>query len=251
MIIYYLLLFLVCIEWIYSFLRKDKLYTLKNTTANIFTGLGAIVRAYFLPVIGIASCVLFIRKYRFFDEDILQPSLLAFVICFLLIDFVYYIFHRCSHYFEVLWMIHFPHHSDTTLNLSTGFRGSWFETPFRFLFYTPLILIGLPLQSFINVLFISTLYEFLKHSRYIPSPKYLDYIFVTPAFHAVHHDKNIMMQSSNFGGVLSIWDRLFKTYKRNHLPVNPGIEGYARNNIFLIQLDPFIIFLKKILKTIH
>ena len=248
MIVSYILLCLLCIEWIYSFFKKDKLYTFKSTVANVLTGIGIAVRGYFLPVIGIASCVLFIRKYRFFDEDILQPSLLSFVICFLLIDFVYYVFHRASHRFQALWMIHFPHHSDTTLNLGTGFRGSWFETPFRFLFYAPLILIGLPLRSLIDVLFISTLYEFLKHSRYIPSPKYIDYIFVTPAFHAVHHDKNIHLQSSNFGGVLSIWDRLFKTYSKNIANVHPGIEGYERYNIFMIQLDPFVLFFKKVFK---
>lgn len=245
MTISYILLFLLCVEWGYSFFKKDNIYTFKSTVANILTGFGIAVRGYFLPAIGIASCILFIRKYRFFDEDILQPSALSFFICFLLIDFVYYVFHRCSYYFQVLWIIHFPHHSDTTLNLGTGFRGSWFETPFRFVFYAPLILIGLPLRSFIDVLFICTLYEFLKHSRYIPSPKYFDYVLVTPAFHAVHHDRSMEMQNSNFGGVLSIWDRLFRTYKKNTTIISPGIEGYTRYNIFLIQADPFFLFLKK------
>jgi sterol desaturase/sphingolipid hydroxylase (fatty acid hydroxylase superfamily) len=73
----------------------------------------------------------------------------------------------------------------------------------------------------------------------------VDYILVTPAFHALHHDRNTEMQNANFGGVLSIWDRMFKTYKKETTTIIPGITGYERYNIFLIQIDPILFFLRK------
>ena len=40
----------------------------------------------------------------------------------------------------------------------------------------------------------------------------LEYVFVTPRFHFVHHSVDRRFSDNNFGFLLSIWDRLFGTY---------------------------------------
>ncbi len=45
----------------------------------------------------------------------------------------------------------------------------------------------------------------------------LSYIFVTPAFHKVHHHYVRPQTDSNYGNIFSIWDRLFGTF--NYTPV--------------------------------
>jgi sterol desaturase/sphingolipid hydroxylase (fatty acid hydroxylase superfamily) len=47
----------------------------------------------------------------------------------------------------------------------------------------------------------------------LPSPveRALGRIVVTPAFHAVHHSIDRVQHDSNFGTILSIWDRLLGT----------------------------------------
>ena len=47
--------------------------------------------------------------------------------------------------------------------------------------------------------------------------KYLRLVIVTPSFHFVHHSKENHEMNSHFGNTLSIWDRLFKTYRRDSL----------------------------------
>jgi sterol desaturase/sphingolipid hydroxylase (fatty acid hydroxylase superfamily) len=38
-------------------------------------------------------------------------------------------------------------------------------------------------------------------------------LFVTPDVHRIHHSARIEEAQSNFGSVLSVWDRLFGSYR--------------------------------------
>lgn len=137
-------------------------------------------------------------------------------------------------------MFHFVHHSDTKFNLSVGFRSSWFEMVGLFIFYSPVLLLGFPLELFLLAFVFTSTYQFLTHTRYIVLPMFLKSIFVTPAFHMAHHDADIVRQNSNFGGVLSVWDRLWSTYEEKEEVKAFGIKGYAQDNFIKIHTDPVI-----------
>jgi sterol desaturase/sphingolipid hydroxylase (fatty acid hydroxylase superfamily) len=52
----------------------------------------------------------------------------------------------------------------------------------------------------------------LSHADIAPTPKIsrsLSYLIVTAAFHRHHHSANQPETNSNYGEVLTIWDRLF------------------------------------------
>jgi sterol desaturase/sphingolipid hydroxylase (fatty acid hydroxylase superfamily) len=49
----------------------------------------------------------------------------------------------------------------------------------------------------------------------LPSPldRIARTVLVTPDLHRVHHSVRVEESRSNFGSILSIWDRLFRTYR--------------------------------------
>ena len=51
------------------------------------------------------------------------------------------------------------------------------------------------------------------HSNlWVPFPRYLELVFVTPRVHFVHHARDRKLSDSNYGFIFTIWDRLFGTY---------------------------------------
>jgi sterol desaturase/sphingolipid hydroxylase (fatty acid hydroxylase superfamily) len=51
--------------------------------------------------------------------------------------------------------------------------------------------------------------------------------FVTPDMHRIHHSVRIVETNSNYGFTLSIWDRLFKTYRLKYLKyLHIGLHEY-------------------------
>jgi hypothetical protein len=61
---------------------------------------------------------------------------------------------------------------------------------------------------------IEVLYQFWVHTEYIrklPAP--IEYIFVTPSHHRVHHSTNDKYLDKNFGSTLIIWDKIFGTFQ--------------------------------------
>ena len=68
----------------------------------------------------------------------------------------------------------------------------------------------------------------------ISLPKWLDtaasYIFVSPNMHKVHHHWKRPYTDSNYGGILSIWDRLLGTFmKLDAKEIRYGLDRYYPN----------------------
>ena len=61
--------------------------------------------------------------------------------------------------------------------------------------------------------------------QYIPRLGYLEYVFVTPSHHRVHHGRNPYCIDKNYAGVFIIWDRLFGTFaaERENEPIAYGV----------------------------
>ncbi len=43
----------------------------------------------------------------------------------------------------------------------------------------------------------------------------LEKIITSPSFHRLHHSNKIQDYNNNYGSILSIWDKIFLTYKKN------------------------------------
>jgi sterol desaturase/sphingolipid hydroxylase (fatty acid hydroxylase superfamily) len=58
-----------------------------------------------------------------------------------------------------------------------------------------------------------------------PVERPLRLLLVTPQMHLVHHSCERLETDSNYSTFLSLWDRVFGTY-RNAVPVALGLNGY-------------------------
>ena len=141
---------------------------------------------------------------------------------FLLDDFTRYFLHRLLHRWPVLWAFHKLHHSAETLTPLTILRthpveGVLFATRsalvqgvsigfFVFLFgntATLATVFGVNLAVFTFHIIGSN----LRHSHvWIAYPSWLEYIFISPAQHQIHHSNDHTHFDRNFGVVLSVWD---------------------------------------------
>lgn len=142
-------------------------------------------------------------------------------------DFCYYWKHRLAHEINLLWADHLVHHQSEDYNLTTALRQPSGGLPIGWVFYLPLLLIGLPAELMITAGAIDLIYQFWVHTQKFPKVRWMEWIFVTPSNHRVHHAQNRVYVDRNYGGVFIIWDRLFGSYQEE-LDDEPCIYGVRK-----------------------
>ena len=228
---------LLVIESLYSAYKKDGIYTKKEALGNILNFIAlSFISQKLIPV----YLTFFLTWYAFASDSFSASYASSFVLAFICVDFAYYAFHRLIHKVKFFWDFHFVHHSDTKLNLTTAFRISFVEHVGILSFFGVVFLLGFDPHVVYSAIFLLGLYQFMCHSQYVKLPIFWSYIFVTPQSHRIHHDMRNSSQNSNFGGMLSIWDRLFGTYKQNVEDITIGVKGYHEDNPLKYQAEPFL-----------
>lgn len=167
-------------------------------------------------------------------QHLLGPGLLSYVndsvvkaaLSFLSIDLLLYVWHKASHSFDGLWMFHKVHHNDPCLNVSTGFRTHTVEVLITNILKAILIIVlGIDAPIVLANEVVTTLFVMLHHSNIsFKGEKWLGLLFIAPYLHRTHHSTERSEHDSNYGAVLSIWDRLFGTLKEIE-PAKIGIKG--------------------------
>ena len=143
--------------------------------------------------------------------------LLTIIIGVLALDFSSWLVHWIMHKVRPLWGFHLIHHTDNTVDVTTGLRHHPGDSIFRGIFFLLLIFIsGAPMYAVMiyqTLLVLATAFTHANISLPKPVDKIISYILVSPNMHKVHHHWKQPYTDSNYGGVFSIWDRLFGTYK--------------------------------------
>lgn len=149
-----------------------------------------------------------------------------------LIDLWQYLWHRLNHRVPLLWRFHSVHHSDAELDASSGVRFHTGEIALSALARAALIpALGVTIEHMALYELIVTPLVLFHHSN-IRVPRHLDRllrgIIVTPWMHWVHHSRWQPETDSNFASGLSIWDRLFGTFRLRDDPrtVHLGLDGF-------------------------
>lgn len=149
------------------------------------------------------------------------PLWLKVILGVMCLDLTTYWFHRLAHISPLLWRLHRVHHSDTTMDTSTFFRGHPLEIlVFGTSSIVACIIFGLDI-TILGVYIIVQLPFLIAQHANIKLPDWIDIVFgkvfITPNIHKVHHEQDQFYTDSNFADIFVFWDKLFGTYK--YLPV--------------------------------
>ena len=176
--------------------------------ANLGIGLSTLVTGIFMKSVayGFFSTV---YHFAFFRPE---PSIPLWIAGFFACDFILYVYHWLGHKTRLFWASHVTHHSSLHYNLSVGFRVSCIHVFYRFLFWSPLCLFGIPPFMILFFESLTTLYNVVIHTEKVKKLGVLDLIFNTPSNHRVHHASNPRYLDKNMGGILILYDHLFGTY---------------------------------------
>ncbi len=158
------------------------------------------------------------------------------ILSFLLLDLIIYFWHRVCHKYEGLWMVHKVHHSDPYMNVSTAFRLHIMELIIVTVLKAILIIIlGMNGMTVLITESITTLFVMFHHTNIsFAGERFLSGLFIVPFLHRTHHSTERDEHDSNYGAVLSIWDRIFGTLLKKE-PLEIGIKNNAPLG-FLAQL---------------
>jgi sterol desaturase/sphingolipid hydroxylase (fatty acid hydroxylase superfamily) len=144
------------------------------------------------------------------------PPLVEAVLAWLLLDLAMYAQHRALHEIPWLWPLHRVHHSDVEFDVTTGLRFHPGEVLLAQLFKLAVILLlGAPWGAVLAFEIGLALFTLLTHANFRLSPRLeriLRALVVTPDMHRTHHSVHADEMNSNFGNVLSGWDRLLASY---------------------------------------
>ena len=142
---------------------------------------------------------------------------------FILIDFVFYIYHRLSHRVRFLWAIHMSHHSSEEMNFAVSMRQAWLGPVSKIPFFIVLPILGLDPTIIAVAGVISTLWGVVGHTQIVGKLGPLEWILNTPSHHRVHHGANTEYIDKNYGNLLIIWDRMFGTFEPEKAKVKYGL----------------------------
>ena len=171
------------------------------------------------------------------------------LISFLTLDFFGgWLVHITEHKVPMLWRFHVVHHADNNVDVTTGLRHHPVESVLRGVFFFMGIFVsGAPMYAvmiFQTILVLSTAFT---HAN-ISMPRWLDkglsYILVSPNMHKVHHHWQQPFTDSNYGAILSIWDRILGTFKKlDPKEIRYGLDRYYPNekdeDFGLLMKSPF------------
>ena len=211
LIVYAVPIMLSCVllEYIISQFNKKRLYSGKDFLASVGIGVGNLASTLILNG-ALFAVVLFFYNLSPWTIPVTWWSMLLCLIC---MDFGRYWAHRVAHEQRIWWATHVPHHSSEEYNFSVSFRLSWVQQV-KVIFFLPIALLGFHPVVFFVCNQIEVLYQFWIHTKVINRmPWIIEFIFVTPSHHRVHHARNPKYIDKNFGSSLIIWDRMFGTFQ--------------------------------------
>lgn len=175
-----------------------------------------VVRLVFTVALGAVAALAANKGYGLLNRVTL-PDWLAVVASILVLDLVIYAQHVAFHKIPVLWRLHRMHHTDPHVDVTTGLRFHPLEILIsQALKIVVVLALGAPVLAVVLFEILLNATSMFNHGNVRlarPLDRLIRLLVVTPDMHRVHHSDIRQETDSNFGFNLSIWDRLFGTYR--------------------------------------
>ncbi len=223
---------LILLEYFVSKKKGLHYFNLHSSIANISIGIAERLADVFVAGIFYYIYNTIQIKYGLFH---ISSGVFVWIALFLATDFIWYWYHRLGHEINLFWMAHIVHHQSEDYNLTVSARITVLQAIFRHGFWLVLPFIGFPAGMITVMLLIHGLYPFFVHTRLVGNLGILEYVFVTPSHHRVHHASNEKYLDKNYGDVLIIWDKLFGTFVKEEEEPVYGLTKPLNSYSFLWQ----------------
>ena len=194
-------------------------YDVKDGLAAAGVGIGNLISTAMVKALTF-GCILFFYNLT---PLYIPTTWWSFIACFFVVDFCRYWAHRIAHEQRFWWATHVTHHSSEQYNFTVSFRLSWTQH-LKVIFFIPAALLGFDPFVFFICMQIGVLYQFWIHTEMIDrmwAP--IEFFFVTPSHHRVHHATEEKYLDKNYGSSFIIWDRMFGTFCPEAETPNYGI----------------------------
>lgn len=162
------------------------------------------------------------------------PSWVAILGGVVLLDFIIYMQHVMFHAVPALWRLHRMHHADLDIDVTTGARFHPIEILLSMLIkFAAVAALGITPAAVVLFEILLNATSMFNHAN-VRIPRVVEpalrWLIVTPDMHRVHHSIERDETDSNFGFNLSLWDRLFGTYRAQpragHRSMTIGIPDF-------------------------
>jgi len=217
-----IVLAMIFVEILISNWQQKNYYKTQDTLCTIGLLAGNIIVAFSIKGL-ILALHFYLYQYKIFELSGMLPLWLFWILTFVVIDLVFYIYHRMSHRIRFLWAIHLSHHSSEEMNFAVSFRQAWFGPVSKIPFFMLLPILGFDPTIIAAAGVISTLWGIVGHTQIIGKLGFIEWVFNTPSHHRVHHGSNKQYIDKNYGNLLIIWDRMFGTFEPEEEPVKFGL----------------------------
>jgi sterol desaturase/sphingolipid hydroxylase (fatty acid hydroxylase superfamily) len=162
------------------------------------------------------------------------PGWLRILVTVVFLDFMLYLWHFINHEIPLFWRFHRVHHSDLNLDVSTASRFHLGELIISAVIKLSLVFfLGAELVGLILFEILVVLTSQFQHSN-IRLPEWFEKIwlvlFVPPAMHRIHHSVVIEERNTNYGTVVSLWDKMLGTflYRVDQTRIKIGVGAYPK-----------------------
>ena len=174
-----------------------------------------------------------------YSSGILRPYLsdgfAMIVVTILIMEWAIYIQHILFHKIPFLWKLHSIHHCDTSVDFTTALRFHPLEILISMVYKGVFIfLLGFSATGVVIFEILLNTMAMFNHANIklpVKLESFLRTIIVTPEMHRIHHSRDIKDHHKNFSFSLSIWDRLFKTYKKPDSLKENQVFGTGNQNL--------------------
>lgn len=170
-----------------------------------------------LPVTNVGAAWIASRHGWGLLHAVEAPAVVAFVTTLLAMDLARYASHRVLHTAPLFWRIHRVHHSDPDYDASLALRFHPLEAVVTAIALSGVVIaLGAPVGAVIASDLATIVLGYFAHGNLRVAPRVdraLRRVIVTPALHATHHSVEADEALSNFGSILSIWDRMAGTLR--------------------------------------
>jgi len=213
-------------------LRVSKLIRWSNNLGLVF--LNSIILRLLFPAAAVGMAFFASEQGWGIFNYYQVPFWLAVVVSVVALDFVIYLQHVMVHSVPALWRLHRVHHADPDFDVTTGARFHPIEIVLSMLIkFATIIVLGPPVVAIVIFEVLLNGMAMFNHSNvrlYPAIDRLLRLAIVTPDMHRVHHSVEDDEANSNFGFNLSLWDRVFGTYRQQpragHEGMTIGIHKY-------------------------